>query len=253
MTHIDDEALRPYVEFKKKETVTLDGKKKNGVGNRTVNIALQRVVRVLNLCARKWRDENKRPWLDTVPMITMLDEKKGKRPPYPLSWDEQKFFFRELPDHLRIMALFKVNAGCREQEVCKLSWAWEIDVPELETCVFLIPAEFGGRFEKSGVKNREERLVVLNDVAKSVIDGQRGLHPIWVFPYEGRALHRMNDSAWRKARKRSAAKWKEERNRTNILTRCESMTSNTHSDGGFVRRVFQRRIVKCCWATRTAA
>jgi integrase len=210
LTHIDDEALRPYVEFKKNETVTLDGKKKKGVGNRTVNIALQRVVRVLNLCARKWRDENKKPWLDTVPMITMLDEKKGKRPPYPLSWDEQKFFFRELPDHLRIMALFKVNAGCREQEVCKLSWAWEIDVPELETSVFLIPAEFGGRFEKSGVKNREERLVVLNDVAKSVIDGQRGLHPVWVFPYEGRALHRMNDSAWRKARKRSAVKWKEE-------------------------------------------
>jgi hypothetical protein len=34
------------------------------------------------------------------------------------------------------------------------------------------------------VKNGEERLVILNRVAKSIIDGQRGHHPEWVFPYE---------------------------------------------------------------------
>lgn len=210
LTHIDDDALRPFIVFKKKGTVTKNGMKKPGAANRTVNIALQRVVRVLNLCARKWRDENKHPWLNTVPMITMLDEKKDRRQPYPLSWDEQTIFFRELPDHLRIMALFKVNAGCREQEVCKLRWEWEIDVPELGTSVFLIPAEFGGRTEKSGVKNREERLVVLNDIAKSIIEGQRGRDDEWVFPYEGHALHRMNDSAWRSARTKASKKWQEE-------------------------------------------
>jgi len=210
LTHIDDDALRPFIVFKKKDTVTKNGMKKPGAANRTVNIALQRVVRVLNLCARKWRDENKHPWLNTVPMITMLDEKKDRRQPYPLSWDEQTIFFRELPDHLRIMALFKVNAGCREQEVCKLRWEWEIDVPELGTSVFLIPAEFGGRTEKSGVKNREERLVVLNDIAKSIIEGQRGRDDEWVFPYEGHALHRMNDSAWRSARTKASKKWQEE-------------------------------------------
>lgn len=210
LTHIDDDTLRPFIAFKKKETVTKNGIKKPGAANRTVNIALQRVVRVLNLCARKWRDENKHPWLNTVPMITMLDEKKDRRQPYPLSWDEQTIFFRELPDHLRIMALFKVNSGCREQEVCKLRWEWEIDVPELGTSVFLIPAEFGGRSEKSGVKNREERLVVLNDIAKSIIEGQRGRDDKWVFPYEGHALHRMNDSAWRSARAKASKKWQEE-------------------------------------------
>ena len=100
LTHIDDDALRPFIVFKKKDTVTKNGMKKPGAANRTVNIALQRVVRVLNLCARKWRDENKHPWLNTVPMITMLDEKKDRRQPYPLSWDEQTIFFRELPDDL---------------------------------------------------------------------------------------------------------------------------------------------------------
>lgn len=200
---IDDEALHPYV----------DDRQEAGRSNRTINIALQRVVRILNLCARKWRDDQKRPWLDPVPMVEMLSEKKSRQP-YPLSWDEQAVFFKELPDHLLTMALYKVNTGCREQEVCKLRWEWEIEVPELGTSVFLLPANFGGRFEDSGVKNGEERLVVLNDVARSVIRNQRGQNEEWVFPYEGRPLHRMNDTAWRNARKRAAAKWQELHKRT---------------------------------------
>lgn len=139
-------------------------------------------------------------------MIEMLSE-KNSRQPYPIGWDEQDVFFRELPAHLRRMALYKVNTGCREQEVCKLRWEWEIPVPTLRTSVFLLPSDFGGRFDDSGVKNRQERLVILNRVALTVIEGQRGQHPEWVFPYDGGALHRMNDSAWRKARKRSAEKW----------------------------------------------
>jgi integrase len=206
LTHIDDEALEPFVRHK----LEVDG-----VSARTVNIALERVIRILNLCARKWRDEEKRPWLDAVPMIKKLDEAKAARKPYPLSWEEQSILFAELPDHLRRMALYKVNTGCREQEVCKLRWEWEIKVPEIGTSVFLIPAGFGGRHDKSGVKNGDERLVVLNTVAMSVIDGQRGLHPIWVFPYgvsddKGpTAVHRMNDSAWKKARVRAADKWEQ--------------------------------------------
>ena len=66
------------------------------------------------------------------------------------------------------MALFKVNTGCREQEVCRLRWDWEVDVLELNASVFLIPSEH--------VKNGEERLVVLNTVAKSVIKEERGKH-----------------------------------------------------------------------------
>ncbi|MGS0941090.1 tyrosine-type recombinase/integrase [Pseudomonas luteola] len=206
LTHIDDEALEPFIKHK----LEVDG-----VSARTVNIALERVIRILNLCARKWRDEEKRPWLDAVPMIKKLDEAKAARKPYPLSWEEQTILFAELPDHLRRMALYKVNTGCREQEVCKLRWEWEIKVPEIGTSVFLIPAGFGGRHEKAGVKNGDERLVVLNSVAMSVIDGQRGLHPVWVFPYgvsDGQgptAVHRMNDSAWKKARVRAADKWEQ--------------------------------------------
>lgn len=207
LTHIDDDALKPFIAFKRQPVVKGGKVVKGPASNRTINIALQRVVRVLHLCNRTW--------LVSMPAITMLDEAKVARRPYPLSWDEQTSLFRELPDNLQRMALFKVNTGCREQEVCKLRWEWEVAVPELDTSVFLIPADFGGRTEKSGVKNGEDRLVVLNSVAASVIDAQRGKHRELVFPYgeddDLRALHRMNDTAWRSARGRAAKKWEEDK------------------------------------------
>lgn len=209
ITHVDDGTLAQFIKDRQTPELTKTGKIKPGVANRTINIALQRVVRILNLCARKWRDAEKRPWLESVPMISMLDEKTNCRKPYPLSWEEQSVLFAELPAHLQRMAMFKVNTGCREQEVCKLRWDWEIAVPELDTSVFLIPAGFGGRRETSGVKNGEDRLVVLNGVAKSVIERQRGLSKEWVFPYDGTGMHRMNDSAWKKARVRAAKIWQE--------------------------------------------
>ncbi len=73
LTHIDDDALVPYIQSKLSPAV---GKP---VTDRTVNIALQRVICVLNLCARKWRDEERRPPLDVVPMISLLDERTNSR------------------------------------------------------------------------------------------------------------------------------------------------------------------------------
>ncbi|SDT51795.1 Phage integrase family protein [Pseudomonas prosekii] len=210
LTHIDDQALAPFIKDRLAEKQLENGKVKKGVTNRTVNISIERVVRVLSLCARKWRDDEMRPWLDSVPMLTKLEEKKSSRKPYPMSWGEQSILFGELPSHLQKMALFKVNTGCREQEVCKLRWEWEISVPEIGASVFLIPSDFGGRNERSGVKNGDERLVVLNSVAMSIIEQQRGISADWVFPYKGNAMHRMNDSAWKKARVRAAKLWQEE-------------------------------------------
>ncbi|WP_244216093.1 tyrosine-type recombinase/integrase [Pseudomonas reidholzensis] len=210
LTHIDDQALEPFIRDRQTEKVLPDGSIEKAVSNRTINIAIERAVRVLTLCARKWRDDDRRPWLDSVPMLKKLEEKKSSRKPYPMSWEEQSILFGELPGHLQTMALFKVNTGCREQEVCKLRWDWEISVPELGTSVFLIPADFGGRHARSGVKNGDERLVVLNSVAKSIIERQRGVSKEWVFPYNGTAMHRMNDSAWKKARVRAAKLWQEE-------------------------------------------
>ena len=64
------------------------------------------------------------------------------------------------------MALFKVNTGLREMEVSKLQWSWEIRVPDLRTSVFVIPA--------SAVKNRMDRVVVMNDAAREALEAVRG-------------------------------------------------------------------------------
>jgi integrase len=112
-----------------------------------------------------------------------------------VNWDEQKRLFSELPLHLWRMALFAVNSGCRDKEICRLQWNWEIKIPELNTSVFIIPGE--------KVKNRQDRLVVLNTIANQVIQEVRGLHPAYVFTYQGRAITRMLNSAWMKARIRA--------------------------------------------------
>lgn len=61
LTHIDDQALEAFIAERQTDQVLPDGKVKPAVTNRTVNIAIERVIRVLSLCARKWRDEERRP------------------------------------------------------------------------------------------------------------------------------------------------------------------------------------------------
>jgi integrase len=164
-----------------------------GVKTRTINYALQTVRHILNLAAGEWLDEYGLTWLASAPKIKLLPQQDARKP-YPLSWEEQTCLLKELPLHLARMMLFKVNTGCREQEVCGLRWDWEVAVPELNTRVFIIPEQ--------AVKNREERLVVVNSIAQSVIDQVRGEHPEYVFTYKGHRVTAMNNTAWQQARKR---------------------------------------------------
>lgn len=195
LSKLHDGTLQPYIA----------ARRTSGIKSKSVNNALSIVRRILNLASRKWRDENGLTWMGAPPLISMLTTHDARKP-YPLSWDEQSALFHELPAHLAQMALFKVNTGTREQEVCHLRWSWEIQVPELVTSVFLIPADFGGRTSNSGVKNGEDRLVVLNDVARSVVESCRGKHPERVFTFEGEPVASINNSAWCKARVRAAMK-----------------------------------------------
>lgn len=80
-------------------------------------------------------------------------------------------------------------------------------MPELDTSVFIIPCEH--------IKNGEERLVVLNRMAKSVVEHQRGLHPVHVFvrecvDHELRPVAKIYGTAWKGARRRAADTWSEQ-------------------------------------------
>ncbi|MFM2322963.1 MAG: hypothetical protein RLZZ225_1116 [Pseudomonadota bacterium] len=162
-----------------------------GVKNRTINYGLQVVRRILNLAAQEWQDEYGLSWLLNAPKIRLLPD-HAKRLAYPLDREEEKRLFNELPIHLKQMALFAVNSGCRDQEVCRLQWSWEVAIPSLNTHVFIIPAAY--------VKNCQDRLVILNQLASAVIEAQRGLHPRFVFTYRNKPLTRMLNSAWCRAR-----------------------------------------------------
>ncbi|MEO8466777.1 MAG: site-specific integrase [Gammaproteobacteria bacterium] len=158
----------------------------------TINRDLAPVRRMLKLAASVWRDESG-PWLSAMAVIRTV--KGEKRKPYPLTWEEQRRLFQQLPGHLQRMALFKVNTGCREREVVELRWDWEVRVPELDTSVFILPEWL--------TKNGEERIVVLNSTARKVIDEARGHHSERVFTYDGQPVTRIYNSAWKKARARA--------------------------------------------------
>lgn len=175
--------LQPYISHERER----------GVKNRSINGGLQVVRHILRLCADEWLHDNGQTWLDHAPRIKLIPETDARKP-YPLDWSEQTRLFNELPLHLRDMAVFKVNTGTREAEVCNLMWEWEVNLEELGTSVFIIPSH--------RVKNRDDRLVVLNSDAKAIVEKRRGTHPTHVFSYRGRPVKKINTHAWRLARGR---------------------------------------------------
>jgi integrase len=191
LRRVHHDTLAPYIRSR------LD----KGQSPGTVNRDLAIVRRILNLSARLWRDETDRPWLAVAPLIQMQRHPHA-REPYPLTVAEQRLLFSELQGHLTSMALFKVNTGLREQEVVNLRWQWETPIPELGTSIFVIPRDY--------VKNALDRYVVLNRIARSVIENSRGQHSEFVFTCAGRPVTRIYNSGWKAARRRAAARYERE-------------------------------------------
>ncbi len=214
---VHNETFRPYIEARRRPPAQPPGKKRRrplSVSTLNRNIGVAR--HVLNLAARLWRDKGSNlTWLAQTPLIQVLPN-PGKRKPYPLDWDEQRLLFQELAPHLQRMALFDVNTGLRDQELCGLKWAWEQRVPELDTpqfkrSVFVLPA--------SVAKNKEARVVILNDIAQSVVEEMRGQHPVYVFTWEDEDGNRnrvgkFRNSGWKNARRRAALKYEQELKRS---------------------------------------
>lgn len=178
----------------------------------TVDRDIGTAARVLEEAARKWRDEKTNlTWLVESPMIE-YQRTYNKRLPYPLDWPEQRLLFSELAAHLQTMALFDVNTGLRDEELCALEWAWEQRVPELDTptirrTVFLLPGEV--------TKTGKPRVLVLNDTAQSIVESQRGLHERYVFSFADsrgarNRLNTLRNSGWIAARLRASSRYKKE-------------------------------------------
>ncbi len=71
------------------------------------------------------------------------------------------------------MALFALNTGLRDQEICAMKWEDECRVNGLDASVFII--------SETRAKNEHERIVPLNSVAQSIVASRRGNQSDYVF------------------------------------------------------------------------
>src|SRR5690606_21270127 len=117
-------------------------------------------------------------------------EKGPRKKAYPLSWSDQERFFDLLPGRERKMALFCVNTGLRDRSLVNLRWAWEREEETLSETVFDIPGAY--------TKNGKPMTLVLNRVARQVVESMRGVHDELVFG----ECRQATDKAWYRA-------WKE--------------------------------------------
>ena len=248
---IHDGTLASFVAWRRQPVKV---KRKSGkmwvkqVKTKTINLDLSLVRRILNLAARKWRDEQGLTWLETAPLISMLKVRDG-RPPYPLSWAEQRLLLPELPEHQAEVCLFLLNSGLRSKsEAVRLDWRWEIVVPELDCSVFLVPGD--------ARKNEEDHVCVLNSVARSIIERGRGKHPTAVFTFRGKPLRSVNNTAWLNARARAVGEVRRAVRRTarpRAFARCTCTTCGTRSGGGCVQPGCHSKPGRRFSATRAAA
>lgn len=180
------------------ETITpyVDARLAGRIGRKVVAGTLMRELAALKAVLRKaasvWRDDNGLTWLERAPDVPSITV--DARQPRPINWAEQEALFKALPGYMARMAMFAVNTGCRDQEVCGLRWEWEHEADGRS--VFVLPGNV--------TKNGEEKLVPLNSIAQSVVDSERGKSPEWVFTLKGVRLSRMNNRAWRSARMSAA-------------------------------------------------
>lgn len=172
----------------------IDHRKSQGIKSNTVIRELSVVRRILMLASRVWRDLDNQPWLPSAPLLRMPDWKDAAKP-HPLSLDEQRKFIRELPDHLAEMALFALHTGARENIIAELRWEWEVRIPEIDSSIFLVPGEF--------TKNETTCMLVLNSIARKVVENRRGKMDLHVFGFRGHPVTRIHNSAWKKAWRRA--------------------------------------------------
>lgn len=176
MSDVCNEALEPFVAERMDD----------GAKNATVNRSLEVVRTVMNRAARVWRDNGK-PWLSSSPLIELLDETQQRRPPYPITWAQQAMLLPALAGHLQKPVLFGLNTGARDDNICGLRWSWEVQVPELERSVFVIPrAEF---------KGKRDHVLILNDVAWKIVEACRGQHDEYVFVYRQERVKNLDREA----------------------------------------------------------
>lgn len=194
LDRINDDVFTPYRQSRRHLSV------------RTRNQKIAVARRILRLAARVWCFPGTNlTWLEHAPEI-LMESGHHARKPYPLDEREQELLFSELTPEVAQMASFAINTGVRDQELCRLDWAWERRIPMGGTqrgwrSVFVLPTEV--------VKGGESRVVILNDEAQVILETVRGRHRRFVFvsARRRRPLRHLRDAGWQSARRRAAKRY----------------------------------------------
>jgi integrase len=109
-------------------------------------------------------------WLERAPHLTTIDG--DIKFPHILSWAEQDAVLGYLPEYGRPAYEFAVNTGLRRDEIKNLRWNQLEPFPEGDTSMFVIPL---------GYRRKLKKVVVLNSIARRIIDAQRGKNDTFVF------------------------------------------------------------------------
>lgn len=162
--------------------------KKKGRKNGTINAYIEVLRRMLNQ-AQDWRDKYGVRWLDRAPRFK-TEDLGDRRPPRPITWEEQAALLGALPPHLERMALFILNTGARDWGACHLQWEWERET------------DYGMAFEiiPEHPRQKEKGLLICNSVAKNIVESLRGKHETHVFTYRNKPVTRVINTAWKRAR-----------------------------------------------------
>jgi integrase len=173
---------------------------KDGVRPSTLKKSLEVVRAVLKQAAEIWRDPTTgKTLLEYPPKITMPDTKLLARTsdvPYPLNHDQLTTLFaaigRRSPIQER-MCRFCFHTGLRESEMRHLRWEYEQQYSDLDRPIFFIPLEKH--------KNSSDRIVVLSDRARDILEAQRGISDEWIFPSPktGKPFYQLHTNQWKAA------------------------------------------------------
>lgn len=177
LIEIDDDALATFKNDRLRGQGAFTRKAMAG----TVNKDVVFVTTVLNRACRRWR------WIPSAPLLSRV--KGPTKEPYPITFDEQDRWFRNLPTGWDVGAmLFAINTGCRKEEVFGLKWRDRIEIPEHNTYVFVLQQ----------TKNGKDRPVILNSIAKRVIQSMREGRKL-LRRERMRILQELADGKWRNA------------------------------------------------------
>jgi integrase len=207
LNEINHSTIKPFI----------DQRKKWGQAAKTINHFISLVTNILNTAIKTevkgvpWR--NRQDNFKKEKVKGNINPDMDKRDGYILSWDEQDNLLNALPEHLRDAALYSVNTGARTCEITELRWSWEIIFDEpLKIKAFRIPGIVyeninGKRERKQFHKNGKPKLVVLNSIAREIIERQRGKHQEFVFTYKRgeklapQPIKSLNNSSFQRIRK----------------------------------------------------